>query len=52
MFLWHRFQLWRANRMYDRICRLEVEAKALFEKASALIEKYAEDPQNKLPGIE
>ncbi len=45
---WHRFNIWRANRMYARVARMEAEARALFEKANALMRKHAQDPQGRL----
>lgn len=49
MWLWHRFQIWRAMRMYARVERLEREANALWATANSLIRHHAEDPQIRLP---
>ena len=48
MTLWNRYQIWRAQRMYARIARLEMEARTLFAEANALMRKHAEDPQQRL----
>jgi hypothetical protein len=49
MRLWHRFQIWRARRMYERVKRIEAEAAALLAKADLLVRRHAEDPQRRLP---
>jgi hypothetical protein len=49
MRLWRRFQIWRAKRMYERVARMELESRALFEKANDLMRRHAEDPQARLP---
>ena len=45
---WRRFQIWRAQRMYTRVVLMELESKALFEKANQLMRRHAEDPQQRL----
>jgi len=47
--LWRRFNIWRANRMYVRVARMEMQSRALFEKANELMRRHAEDPQPRLP---
>jgi hypothetical protein len=34
--------------MYERVARMELESRSLFEKANALARKHAEDPQQRL----
>jgi hypothetical protein len=47
--LWHRFNLWRAKRMYREILDLRDRAEWLKQEADELIRKHAEDPQRELP---
>ncbi len=47
--LWHRFHVWRANRMYAQVIQMEQDAREIFEEATRLIRKHAEDPQPRLP---
>jgi hypothetical protein len=49
MRLWHRFQIWRAKRMYVRVKRMELDAARLLAKADLLMRRHAEDPQRRLP---
>ena len=47
--LWHRFNIWRAKRMYARVERMEAAAWNLMVKADDLMTRHAEDPQRRLP---
>lgn len=47
--LWHRFHIWRAKRMYARVIQMDREAHELFEEATRLMRRHAEDPQARLP---
>jgi hypothetical protein len=47
--LWHRFNIWRAMRMYRRLVAMASEAEAMKAKADMLMQKHAEDPQSRLP---
>lgn len=49
MKLWHRFQIWRAMRLYRSVLRHEAEAWMAKEEADRLMMKHAESPQQRLP---
>lgn len=45
--LWHRFNVWRAKRMYRRVTEIERQALWLMATADALMRRHAEDPQQR-----
>lgn len=47
--LWHRFNVWRAKRLYRSVLNHEAEAWMAKERADTLMRKHAEDPQKRLP---
>lgn len=48
MYLWHRFQIWRAKRMYRWAARQPERVARVMAKADALMRRHAEDPQQRL----
>ena len=47
--LWHRFNIWRARRMYAEIVELHQRAEWLMTEADELTRRHAEDPQRRFP---
>lgn len=47
--LWHRFNIWRAMRMYARIVQTAIDMEDLKETADRLMRLHAQDPQASLP---
>lgn len=47
--LWHRFQIWRALRLYRSVLRHEADAWTDKAEADRLMTKHAEPPQPRLP---
>lgn len=46
--LWHRFNIWRAKRMYRWVDWAAAEAERRKAKADRLMRRHAEDPQQRL----
>lgn len=49
MRLWHRFNVWRAMRLYRRVAKMWPEAEFLKARGDMLMRRHAEDPQRRLP---
>lgn len=43
--LWHRFNVWRARRMYAEVVDLSQRAEWLMQEADELMRRHAESPQ-------
>lgn len=48
--LWHRFNIWRAKRMYREVIDMAAKAEWLKTEADELMRRHAEDPQRSLFG--
>ena len=47
---WHRFNIWRAKRMYREVIDMAAKAEWLKTEADELMRRHAEDPQRSLFG--
>ena len=49
MQLWHRWNIWRAHRLYLRVAQMYPEARAMKARADELMRRHAQNPQHQLP---